>query len=95
MYNGFYCCLCPDCFSKFVTVQKLTHIKDFIEWKAFGVCSAIGDRMGIASSRIRLWFVYISFLTMGSPLIIYMVLAFWMNLRNYILLRRRNPLRWL
>ena len=70
-------------------------IKDFIEWKAFGVCTAIGDRIGVASSRIRLWFIYISFLTMGSPLIIYMVLAFWMNLKNYILLRRRNPLRWL
>ena len=77
------------------TMRKESNIKDFIEWKAFGVCSAIGDRMGVASSRIRLWFIYISFLTMGSPLIIYMVLAFWMNLKNYILLRRRNPLRWL
>jgi len=76
-------------------MPKLTSIKDFIEWKAFGVCAAIGERLGVASSRIRLWFIYISFLTMGSPVIIYMVLAFWMNLKNYILLRRRNPLRWL
>lgn len=75
-------------------MQKLYHIKNFIEWKAFGVCSAIGDRMGIATSRIRLWFIYISFLTLGSPVIIYMVLAFWMNLKNYILLHRRNPLRY-
>lgn len=76
-------------------LYRLYHIKDFIEWKAFGVCSAIGDRMGIATSRIRLWFIYISFLTMGSPLIVYMVLAFWMNLKNYILLRRRNPVKYL
>jgi len=76
-------------------MPKLTSIKDFIEWKAFGVCTAIGERLGVASSRIRLWFIYISFLTMGSPVIVYMVLAFWMNLKNYILLRRRNPLRWL
>jgi hypothetical protein len=32
---------------------------------------------------------------MGSPVIIYMILAFWMNLKRYILLRRRNPLKWL
>ncbi|NDC42065.1 MAG: PspC domain-containing protein [Chitinophagia bacterium] len=76
-------------------MRHLTGIKDFIEWKAFGVCSELGDRMGIATSRIRLWFIYISFLTMGSPIIVYMVLAFWVNLRNYISLRRRNPLRWL
>lgn len=73
-------------------MHRLYHLKDFIEWKAFGVCSAIGDRMGIASSRIRLWFIYISFLTMGSPLIVYMVLAFWLNLKQYVNLSRRNPL---
>lgn len=76
-------------------MRKLTDIKDFIEWKAFGVCSAIGDRMKIATPRIRLWFIYISFLTMGSPIIIYMILAFWMNLKEYVWQRRRNPLRWL
>ena len=76
-------------------MRQLSVIKDFIEWKAFGVCSELGDRLGIATSRIRLWFIYISFLTMGSPIIVYMVLAFWVNLRNYILLRRRNPLKWL
>ena len=76
-------------------MRKLYHIKNFIEWQAFGVCSAIGDKIGVATSRIRLWFIYISFLTMGSPIIVYMVLAFWVNLRNYISLRRRNPLRWL
>lgn len=73
---------------------RLRNIKNFIEWKAFGVCSAIGDRLGVASSRIRLWFIYISFLTLGSPIIVYMVLAFWMNMKNYILMTRRNPVKW-
>lgn len=59
------------------------------------MCSAIGDRMGVATSRIRLWFIYVSFLTMGSPLIVYMVLAFWMNMKHYILQSRRNPLKYL
>ncbi len=75
--------------------NKLLNFKNFIEWKAFGVCSAIGEKMGIASGRIRLWFIYISFLTLGSPIIVYMVLAFWINMKNHILMRRRNPLRWL
>ena len=76
-------------------MRRLYDLKDFIEWKAFGVCSAIGERMGVATSHIRLWFIYISFLTMGSPVIVYMVLAFWMNMKQYILQRRRNPLKWL
>jgi phage shock protein PspC (stress-responsive transcriptional regulator) len=58
---------------------------------AFGVCTAIGEKLGTATTRIRMWFI--SFLTMGSPLIIYMVLAFWMNIKEYILNARRNPLK--
>jgi len=73
----------------------MNKMKDFIEWKLFGVCSAIGDRMGLAPSRIRTWFIYISFLTLGSPLILYFVLAFWMNIKRYILSARRNPLKYM
>ncbi len=69
--------------------------REFIELNAFGVCSFIGDKMGIATSRIRMWFIYISFLTFGSPVIIYMVLAFWINIKNYIYSAKRNPLRYL
>jgi len=73
----------------------MNRFKDFIEWKAFGVCSAIGEKFGIATSRIRQYFMYTSLLTMGSPIIVYMILAFWMNLKRYILSARRNPLRYL
>lgn len=57
--------------------------KSLIEQTAFGVCTKIGDRIGLSTKRIRLFFIYSSFLTLGSPLIVYMILAFWMNMRNY------------
>lgn len=68
-------------------------VKDFFELHAFGVCTAIGERCGIATTKIRMWFIYISFLTLGSPIIIYMILAFWRSIRKYILLGKRNPLK--
>jgi len=73
----------------------MNKLREFIEMQAFGVCSAIGEKLGIATSRIRMWFIYISFLTLGSPIIVYMVMAFWMNMKRYILAARRNPLRYL
>ncbi len=73
----------------------MNKLRAFIEMQAFGVCSAIGEKLGIATSRIRMWFIYISFLTMGSPVIIYMILAFWMNIKRYILSAKRNPLKYL
>ncbi len=69
----------------------MNKFKNFVEWNAFGVCSAIGNRMGIAPSRIRQYFIYTSLVTMGSPIIIYMILAFWRNMRNYVKAARRNP----
>ncbi len=73
----------------------MKRLKQLIEWRAFGVCTAMGEKLGIATSSIRMWFIYISFLTMGSPLIIYMIMAFWMNIKKYILSAKRNPLRYL
>ncbi len=71
----------------------MNRFKYFIEWHVFGVCEAIGEKMGIATTTIRKYFIYISFLTMGSPLIIYLFVAFWMNVKHYIFSRKRNPLR--
>ncbi len=60
----------------------MNRLKNFVEWNAFGVCSSIGDRLHISPCRIRQYFIYSSVLTMGSPIIVYMVLAFWKNMKT-------------
>jgi len=65
-------------------------IKDFFERRAFGVCTAIGERLQMRSSVIRLFFIYTSFLTIGSPIIIYMILAFWIKMKSYVYSRRTS-----
>ena len=75
--------------------DDMKKIKNFIEWQVFGVCTAIGERMGVATSTIRKYFIYLSFATIGSPVIIYFFLAFWMNVKRYVFNARRNPVRYL
>jgi phage shock protein PspC (stress-responsive transcriptional regulator) len=65
-------------------------IKDYFERQAFGVCTAIGERLQMRSSVIRLFFIYTSFLTIGSPIIIYMILAFWIKMKDYVKSRRTS-----
>ncbi len=67
----------------------IMHLQYFLEEHAFGVCTWLGEKLGIATSTIRLFFIYATFLTLGSPVIIYLSLAFVLNLKKY--LRRRNP----
>ncbi|MGK7394457.1 MAG: PspC domain-containing protein [Candidatus Cyclobacteriaceae bacterium M3_2C_046] len=64
----------------------------FFEKKAFGVCTNLGEKLRIPTSSIRIFFIYASFLTFGSPVIIYLGMAFIMNFRKH--LRRRNNSVW-
>lgn len=57
--------------------KPVEYIYSFFEKQAFGVCAWWGQMLGISSSRIRLYFIYISFITLGSPLILYLFMAFW------------------
>lgn len=66
-------------------------IQYFFEEQAFGVCTRLGEILSISTSSIRLFFIYASFLTFGSPLLVYMGLVFIMNLRRH-LRKRNNPI---
>ncbi len=73
--------------------NPMEKLKFFVENQAFGVCTRLGEKLNISTSSIRLYFIYTSFITMGSPVIIYLILAFWMNIRRY-LRQRNNPSVW-
>ena len=62
-----------------------------IEKYSFGVCSYLADRIGLSSSRVRLYFIYTSFATFGSPLVLYLCMAFWINIKSYV---RRGMMLW-
>ena len=65
-------------------------IQAFFERQAFGVCEYMGEKLGIASSSIRKYFIYLSFLTFGSPLIVYLILAFLLENRDYFKQNRHS-----
>jgi phage shock protein PspC (stress-responsive transcriptional regulator) len=58
-------------------------ISNWFEQQAYGVCSSIGKRIGIKSNTIRMYFIYLSFFTVGSPVLIYFILAFIKENKNY------------
>ncbi|MBI1768005.1 MAG: PspC family transcriptional regulator [Bacteroidetes bacterium] len=68
----------------------MKRIQLFFEGHAFGVCTFLGEKLGVATSSIRLFFIYASFLTLGSPVIIYLSIAFILNMRAH--LRKRNTI---
>jgi phage shock protein PspC (stress-responsive transcriptional regulator) len=72
---------------------KFLHFKslrDIIEMRIYGVCAYLGRKMSIPSKRVRLFFIYTSFIALGSPVILYLILTFVLNLR-YMIKSKRNP----
>lgn len=67
-------------------------IRDFLEHGGFDVCTRSGERMGIAPFVVRRYFIYTSFLTFGSPLIIYLILAFWIEIKDHLRSKRFSVL---
>jgi phage shock protein PspC (stress-responsive transcriptional regulator) len=58
------------------------NLRDILQQSAFGVCAYVGERIGLAASRVRLYFIYLSFVTLGSSLLLYLFVWFWMNVRS-------------
>lgn len=58
-------------------------IQQAFETGAFGVCDWWGKKLGMNTTRIRMYFIYLSFFTFGSPVIIYFIMAFILEHKEY------------
>ena len=61
-------------------IQKITF---FFEVQSYGVCGWIARKIGISTYKVRLGFIYLSFLTFGSPVLLYLVLAWILEHKHY------------
>ena len=66
----------------------INKITSWFEKRAFGVCAWWGEKLGIRPTRIRMYFVYLSFFTVGSPVIIYFFMAFILEHKEYFKIRK-------
>lgn len=70
----------------------IERIKDYFERRGYEVCARIGERMGIAPGVVRRNFIYISFATFGSPVLVYIFLAFWLRIKDQLRSQKHSVL---
>jgi phage shock protein C len=61
----------------------IRRISQWFEERAFGVCTWWGKKLGIRTTTVRMYFIYLSFFTFGSPVIIYFIMAFILEHKQY------------
>jgi len=65
-------------------------LKYFFEKHGFNATSRLADKLGMRASSVRLFFIYISFVTAGLWFGVYLTLAFWIKLKDLIRAKRTS-----
>ena len=65
-------------------------IRHYFERNGFYVSSRLADKIGIRAKSIRLFFIYLSFATMGIGFAVYLTLAFWLKIKDLIYTKRTS-----
>jgi len=65
-------------------------LKYFFELHGFNVLSRLADRLGMRAKNVRLFFIYISFVTVGLSFGVYLTLAFLLKLKDMLHTKRSS-----
>jgi len=75
-------------------ISIVNRVIRFFEKRAFGVCEWLGDKFGVTPVLVRKIFIYLSFLTFGSPLVLYFVLAYLLENKHKIKPTKKRKTVW-
>jgi len=70
--------------------KMITNIRHFFEKHGFEVSSRLADRLGMRASSVRLFFIYLSFFTVGLWFGVYLTLAFLVRLKDLVYTKRSS-----
>ena len=88
-----YCCILNfifiNCIEKQI-VKIIDSIRHYFELRGFDVSSRLADALGMRATNVRLFFIYISFVTVGLSFGIYLTLAFLLRLKDMIYTKRSS-----
>ena len=71
-------------------MSAVLNLKFFLEKHGFHVSSRLADALGMRASSVRLFFIYVSFVTAGLGFGVYLTLAFWIKLKDLIRAKRTS-----
>ncbi|ARN79185.1 PspC family transcriptional regulator [Nonlabens spongiae] len=68
----------------------VTNLRHYMEKYGFYVSTRLADRMGIKARNVRITFIYFTFATLGAGFAIYLIIAFWLKLKDLIYVKRSS-----
>jgi phage shock protein C len=56
----------------------------FFEQRSFGVSTYLANKLNMSTAKVRLFFIYSSFLAVGFPILFYLLAAVVLDIRHYM-----------
>jgi len=72
-------------------IQKIAF---FFEMRSFGVSTWFARKLRVEVTRVRLFFIYFTFIGLGSPLIVYLGMAFVLEHKHIFKFQRKRKSIW-
>ena len=71
-------------------MNKTQKLRIFLERNGFRVSSRLAELLGMKVKSVRLFFIYASFTTIIGGFLLYLILAFWLKLKDFIYSKRTS-----
>ena len=71
-------------------MKKTQKLRIFLERNGFRVSTRLAELLGMKVKSVRLFFIYASFTTIIGGFLLYLILAFWLRLKDLIYSRRTS-----
>lgn len=71
-------------------MKNFKGVRLFFERNGFAVSTRLAELLGMKVKNVRLFFIYTSFTTLVGGFVLYLILAFWLKLRDMIYTKRSS-----
>tara|TARA_B100001939_G_C16599998_1_gene470566 strand:- start:188 stop:415 length:228 start_codon:yes stop_codon:yes gene_type:complete len=71
-------------------MKKTQKLRIFLERNGFSVSTRLAELLGMKVKSVRLFFIYASFTTIIGGFLLYLILAFWLKLKDLIYSKRTS-----
>ncbi|WP_299061579.1 PspC domain-containing protein [uncultured Polaribacter sp.] len=72
------------------TKNTIHIIRHFFERHGFGFFQRLADRLGMQAQNVRIYFIYVTFFTVGLSFGFYLTMVFAMKLKDLIYTKRSS-----
>ncbi|WP_041496072.1 PspC family transcriptional regulator [Nonlabens marinus] len=68
----------------------VTELRHYLEKYGFYVSTRMADRLGMRARNVRITFIYFTFATLGAGFAIYLIMAFWLRIKDLVYVKRSS-----